>query len=134
MADFCSVTLGFGGVTHGDSDGEPTCIEAGSTESAVVPRMASVALPMGLTTAKPSVAPMLMGDGSQQDDIVVPQLALVALPIGMATAKLTTAPTLMVLIPNCHGYTLGIPEPKWRSLTGGGGRTIGAGDTRRLMP
>jgi hypothetical protein len=25
MADCCSVALGFGGVTHGDSDGEPIC-------------------------------------------------------------------------------------------------------------
>jgi hypothetical protein len=37
-------------------------LTAGSTESAVVPRMASVMSPMGLATVKPSVAPTLVRD------------------------------------------------------------------------
>jgi hypothetical protein len=63
-------------------------LAAGSMESAVAPRMASVASPMGLAMTKPSVALMLVRDADQQDDIVVPQLASVALPIGMTTVKL----------------------------------------------
>jgi hypothetical protein len=97
MADCCSVALGFGGVTHGDSDGE--LIGGASSrinESAVAPRMALVVSPMGLTTVKSSVALALMRDTGQQDDIVAPQLALVTLPIVMATVKLTTLLTLMV--------------------------------------
>jgi hypothetical protein len=63
----------------------------GSMESAVAPKMASVASPMGLAKAKLLVASTLLRDAGQQDDIVVPQLAPVALPIGMATTSLTEA-------------------------------------------
>jgi hypothetical protein len=71
-------------------------LAAGSMKSAVAPRMASVALPMGLAMEKPSVASLLVRDTGQQDDAVEPQLALVALPIGMAMAKPTATPTVMV--------------------------------------
>jgi hypothetical protein len=71
-------------------------LAAGSTESAVVPRMALVASPMGLATAKPSVAPKLVRNVGHQDDVVVPQLASVALPIRMAMVKPTAAPMVMM--------------------------------------
>jgi hypothetical protein len=92
MADFCSTALGFGGITHGDSDDEPTtALAAGSMESAVVPRMTSVASPMGLATTKPSVVPTLVRNANHQDDVVAPQLASLVLPIGMAMVKPTVA-------------------------------------------
>jgi hypothetical protein len=73
-----------------------TALAAESTKSAIAPRMASVASPMGLATAKPSVAPMLVRNAGHQDDVVASQPALVVLPIGMATAKPTA--TLMVMM------------------------------------
>jgi hypothetical protein len=57
-------------------------LAVGSTESALAPRMASVASPMGLATAKPSVVPTLVRNAGHQDGVVAPQLASVALPIG----------------------------------------------------
>jgi hypothetical protein len=71
-------------------------LAAGSMESAVVPMITSMVLPMGLATAKPSVALSLVRNAGHQDDVVAPQLASVELPIGMATAKPTVAPTVMV--------------------------------------
>jgi hypothetical protein len=70
-------------------------LATGSTESAVVSRMALVASPMGLATVKSSVAPMLVRN-AHQDDVVTSHLASVALPIGMAMTKPTTAATVMV--------------------------------------
>jgi hypothetical protein len=71
-------------------------LAAGSTESAVAPRMALVVSPMRLATAKPSVVPTLVRNASHQDDVVAPELTLVALPIGMATVKPTEASKVMV--------------------------------------
>jgi hypothetical protein len=71
-------------------------LAVGSTQSTVVPRMASVASPMELATTKPLVVPTLLRNAGHQDDIVVPQLASVALPIEMAIAKPTAAPMVMV--------------------------------------
>jgi hypothetical protein len=69
---------------------------AGSTKSAIVSRMASLASPMGLAMMKPSMAPMLMRNADHQDDIVTLQLASVTLPIGMTMVKPTTAPMVMM--------------------------------------
>jgi hypothetical protein len=71
-------------------------LAAGSTESTDAPRMSSVASPMRLATAKPSMAPTLVRNAGHQDDVVAPQLASVALPIGMAMAKPIAVPTVMV--------------------------------------
>jgi hypothetical protein len=67
-----------------------------STESAVTSKMASVASPMGLPTAKPSVAPTLVRNAGHQDDVVAPKLISAALPIEMGTVKPTAALTMMV--------------------------------------
>jgi hypothetical protein len=71
-------------------------LAAGSTESAVMPRMTSVTSPMRLATTKSSGVPTLVRDAGQQDDVVERQLALVALPIGMVTTKPTTTPTVIL--------------------------------------
>jgi hypothetical protein len=52
-----------------------TTLAARSTESADASKMASVASPMELATAKPSVTPSLERDTGQQDDVVATQLA-----------------------------------------------------------
>jgi hypothetical protein len=71
-------------------------LAAGSTKNAVVPRIALVASPMGLATAKPSVVPTLVRNAGHQDDVVASQLTSVALSIGMSMTKPTTA--LMVMV------------------------------------
>jgi hypothetical protein len=71
-------------------------LAAGSMKSAVVPRIALVVSPMGLATAKPSVAPTLVRNVGHQDDVVASQLTSVALSIGMSMMKPTTA--LMVMV------------------------------------
>jgi hypothetical protein len=71
-------------------------LAVGSTENAVAPRMTSVASPMGLATAKPTVAPTLVRNVGHQNDVVASQLALVALPIGMAIVKPTAEPMVIM--------------------------------------
>jgi hypothetical protein len=97
MADWCSTALGFGGITHGDSDAKPI----GSASSGINRKCKCTKDGLGgiahrLAMAKPSMVPILVRNVGHQDDVVAPQLASVALPIGMAMMKPTATPMVMM--------------------------------------
>jgi hypothetical protein len=88
MTDWCSVALGFGGVTHGDSDGKPI----GSSSSGINGKCSCAK--DGLTDVTHGVS---NGETiGNQDDVVAPQLASMALPTGMAMAKPIAMPMVMM--------------------------------------
>jgi hypothetical protein len=97
MANCCTTGLGFGGVTHGDSDGKPT----GSASSGINGKRSHAkdgldGVAHGVSNGETIRGANIVRNAGHQDDVVAPQLASVALPIGMATAKPTVAPTVMV--------------------------------------
>jgi hypothetical protein len=100
MVNCCSAALGFGGITHGDSDGEPT----GDTSNGINRKCSRAKDGLGGVTHGVSngetIGDANVGDVGQQDNIVAPapQLASVALPLKMATAKLTAELTLTVMV------------------------------------
>jgi hypothetical protein len=97
MADCCSAVLGFGGITHGDSDGEPT----GSASSRINGKHSNAkdglgGVAHGVSNGETIGGTNVVRNTGHQDDVVAPQLASVALPIGMATVKPTAVPTVMM--------------------------------------